>query len=29
MIRGATADTASDHYPLLTTLDLGPAATDT
>ncbi|MFG1895022.1 endonuclease/exonuclease/phosphatase family protein [Micromonospora zamorensis] len=29
VIRGATADTASDHYPLLTTLDLGPAATDT
>ncbi|MEU4474346.1 endonuclease/exonuclease/phosphatase family protein [Micromonospora sp. NPDC023888] len=28
VVRGATADRASDHYPLLTTLDLGPKATD-
>lgn len=27
VLRGGTANRASDHYPLLTTLDLGPAAT--
>ncbi|MGC5288797.1 endonuclease/exonuclease/phosphatase family protein [Micromonospora sp. DT231] len=27
VLRGGAADRASDHYPLLTTLDLGPVAT--